>query len=67
MSFLDPNTAIGCEISRSIVRAEFDDDVATDDDMKDNAEKLLNRELQNAIDKYTKSKNKSEIVKNIDV
>lgn len=47
------------------MRAEFDDDVATDDDMKDNAEKLLNRELSGAIDKYLKCKNKAEIVKNI--
>lgn len=65
LPFLDPSTSIGAEISRSIVRAEFDDDVATDDDMKNNAEKLLNRELTGAINKYLASKNKAEMVKNI--
>ena len=39
--------------------------MATDDDMKNNAERLLNRELSGAIDKYLKCKNKAEIVKNI--
>ena len=58
LSFLDQNTNIGAEISRSIVKAEFDDDVATDDDMKNNAVRLLNKELSSAIDKYTKCKNK---------
>jgi hypothetical protein len=67
LSFLDTNTQIGAEISRSIVKAEFDDDVATDDDMKVNAEKLLNRELTGAIDKYLKCKNKAELVKNVNL
>ena len=65
LPFLAPSTSIGAEISRSIVRAEFDDDVATDDDMKNNAEKLLNRELSGAITKYIKLSNKSEMVKNV--
>ena len=67
LSFLDQNTKIGAEISRSIVKAEFDDDVATDDDMKANAERLLNKELAQAIDKYTKCKNKGELIKNHNV
>ena len=67
LSFLDPSTSIGQEISRSIVRAEFDDDVATDDDMKANAERLLHRELGSCIDKYLKSKNKNEMVKNLQI
>jgi len=41
--------------------------VATDDDMKDNAEKLLNRELTGAISNYIKLKNKGEMVKNINL
>ena len=41
--------------------------MATDDDMKDNAEKLLNRELTGAISNYLKLKNKSEMVKNINL
>jgi hypothetical protein len=41
--------------------------VATDDDMKDNAEKLLNRELTGAISNYLKLKNKGEMVKNINL
>ena len=41
--------------------------MATDDDMKDNAEKLLNRELTGAISNYIKLKNKAEMVKNINL
>ena len=41
--------------------------MATDDDMKDNAEKLLNRELTGAISNYLKLKNKGEMVKNINL
>jgi hypothetical protein len=55
---------MGQEIGRSIVKADFDDDVATDDEMKANAERLLHRELAAAIDKYSKAKDKGEIVKN---
>jgi hypothetical protein len=41
--------------------------VATDDDMKVNAERLLNRELTSAITNYCKLKNKWEMVKNINL
>ena len=41
--------------------------MATDEDMKDNAEKLLNRELTGAISNYLKLKNKGEMVKNINL
>ena len=34
--------------------------------MKENAGKLLNRELKNAVDKYLNAKNKTSFVKNLD-
>lgn len=37
LQFLDRDTDIGRQVSKSIVAADFDDDCATDDDMKDNA------------------------------
>lgn len=37
LPFLDRDTDIGRQVSKSIVAADFDDDCATDDDMKDNA------------------------------
>jgi len=39
-------------VSKSIVAADFDDDCQTDDDMKDNAQKAMIRELTKGIDKY---------------
>ena len=41
--------------------------MATDDDMKVNAERLLNRELTSAITNYCKLKNKGEMVKNVNL
>ena len=44
--FLDPETEIGRQISKSIVQADFDDDCATDEDMKNNAQRILQKELR---------------------
>ena len=52
LPFLDRDTDIGRQVSKSIVAADFDDDCATDDDMKDNAQKAMIRELTKGIDKY---------------
>ena len=46
LMFLDKDTEIGRQISKSIVQADFDDDCATDDEMKNNAQRLLLKELR---------------------
>jgi hypothetical protein len=54
-------------VSKSIVAADFDDDCQTDDDMKDNAQKAMIRELTKGIDKYLtlkKSGNESKFISN---
>ena len=69
LPFLDRDTEIGAEISRSIVRADFDDDVATDDNMEQNATRIMNRELQRGIDKFLVLKTQGkerEWIKNMD-
>lgn len=37
LPFLDRETDIGRQVSKSIVAADFDDDCATDEDMQENA------------------------------
>lgn len=49
---MDRDTEIGRQVSKSIHQADFDDDCQTDDDMKDNAQKAMIRELTKGIDKY---------------
>jgi hypothetical protein len=57
---LDENTKLGREISKSIVEAEIDDDCATDEDMKDNASRLLEKELKKGIEQYLQAKSQGE-------
>jgi hypothetical protein len=61
---LDKSTKIGNQISKSIVQAEFDDDCATDDDMKDNAIRILQRDLKSSIEKF---QNDKKLVKNLNL
>ena len=66
---MDKDTKIGAEISRSIVRAEFDDDVATDDNMEQNATKIMHRELNRGIERFLTLKTQGkerEWIKNLD-
>lgn len=49
---MDKSTKIGNQISKSLVQAEFDDDCATDDDMKENAIRILQRDLKNSIERF---------------
>ena len=49
---MDKSTKIGNQIAKSLVQAEFDDDCATDDDMKDNAIRILQRDLKNSIERF---------------
>lgn len=66
---MDKDTKIGAEISRSIVRADFDDDVATDDDMEQNATKIMQRELSRGINRFLELKahdKERDWIKNID-
>ena len=56
-------------MSKSIVAADFDDDCATDEDMQENAQKAMIRELTRGIDKYLslkKTGNEGKLVKNKD-
>ena len=46
------------------MQAEFDDDCATDDDMKDNAIRILQRDLRNSIEKF---KHDKKLVKNLNL
>jgi hypothetical protein len=46
------------------VQAEFDDDCATDDDMKDNAIRILQRDLKSSIEKF---QNDKKLVKNLNL
>lgn len=67
LQFLDRDTDIGRQVSKSIVAADFDDDCATDDDMKDNAQKAMIRELTKGIDKYLSFKkigNETKFIQN---
>mmetsp|Transcript_13231 Transcript_13231/g.22450 ORF Transcript_13231/g.22450 Transcript_13231/m.22450 type:complete len:140 (-) Transcript_13231:32-451(-) len=52
LRFLDRSTEIGRQVSQSLVQAEFDDDCATDEDMKANADGMIQRELSKAVDRY---------------
>ena len=54
--FLNPETEIGRQISKSIVQADFDDDCATDEDMKNNAQRLLHKELRQGIERFNLQK-----------
>lgn len=56
LALLDPSTKLGREISKNIVVADFDDDCATDDDMKANATRLLEKELRKGVDAYLNAK-----------
>lgn len=56
LPFLDKTTDIGRQVSKSIVAADFDDDCATDDGMKSNAQKAMISELTKGIDKYLSCK-----------
>ena len=70
LKFLDRDTKIGAEISRSIVRADFDDDVATDDNMEQNATRIMNRELSRGIERFLTLKTQGkerEWIKNLDL
>ena len=67
LPFLDKTTEIGRQVSKSIVAADFDDDCATDDDMKHNAQKAMIRELSKGVDKflmYSKQGHESKFIKN---
>ena len=70
LSFLDRDTDLGRQVSKSIVAADFDDDCDTDEDMQENAQKAMIRELTKGIDKYLtlkKTGNEVKFVKNKDV
>lgn len=70
LTFLDRETDLGRQVSKSIVAADFDDDCATDEDMQENAQKAMIRELTKGIDKYLtlkKSGNETKFIKNKDV
>lgn len=70
LPFLDRDTDIGRQVTKSIVAADFDDDCATDEDMQENAQKAMIRELTKGIDKYLslkKTGNEGKLVKNKDV
>ena len=60
LPLLDPSTKLGREISKSIVAADFDDDCATDDDMKANACRLLEKELRKGVEVYLIAKQKGQ-------
>ena len=47
--FLNPETEIGRQISKSIVQADFDDDCATDEDKKNNAQRLYKKSYDKAL------------------
>ena len=67
LPFLDKSTDIGRQVSKSIVAADFDDDCATDDGMKQNAQKAMIRELSKGIDRYLtykKSGTEATFIKN---
>ena len=61
LAFLDQDTSIGREISRCIVQADFDDDCATDEDMHENATRVLEKELKRGITSYLSAKNEDKI------
>ena len=49
LPFLDRSTEVGRMVSRNIVQSSLDDDVMTDDDMIECANRVLSRELDKAI------------------
>ena len=70
LPFLDRDTDIGRQVSKSIVAADFDDDCATDEDMQENAQKAMIRELTRGIDKFLslkKTGHENKLIKNSDL
>lgn len=56
LPFLDPRNASSALIRDNIIRGEVDDDCQTDDEQKNDAKKMLRREIDQAITKYQQEK-----------
>ena len=53
LPFLDRDTEVGRMVSQNVIQQALDDDVMTDDDMIDNANRMLSREVEKAIKQFT--------------
>ena len=61
LPFLDKSTEVGCMVSQNIIQQALDDDVMTDDEMINCANKLLSREVEKAIKQFNSGFDKSYI------
>lgn len=63
---LDKSTTVGRMVSKNIVQSSLDDDVMTDEEMIDCANKVLSREVEKAIKQYNNGLDR-EYIKNFSI
>lgn len=61
LPFLDRNTEAGRMVTKNIIHQNLDDDVMTDDDMVEAANKMLSREVEKAIKQFANGLDRSSI------
>ena len=66
LPMLDKSTTVGRMVSKNIVQSSLDDDVMTDEEMIDCANKVLSREVEKAIKQYNNGLDR-EYIKNFSI
>ena len=65
LPFLDKNTEVGKMVSKNIVQSTLDDDVMTDDEMIQCANRILKNEVQKAIKMFNSGFDRSTQIRNM--
>lgn len=65
LKFLNKRTEVSKQINSNIVPAEFDDDCNTDDEMVQNAQRMLQKELARGINNYVMAKAEGRALKRV--